>query len=76
MNRFIQFFGCNKRRVSPDEEPKVCFITAVYGKYEASCKKFAKQTVSTDFICFTDNPNIIPNGWIIDTTPYHNIKKN
>ena len=50
---------------------KVCFITAIYGNYEASCKKFVKQTVETDFICFTDNKDIVSNGWIIDTTPYH-----
>jgi hypothetical protein len=50
---------------------KVCFITAIYGNYEASCKKFVKQSIPTDFICFTDNSNIIKNGWIIDTTPYH-----
>ncbi len=54
---------------------KICFITAIYGNYEASCKKFVKQTTTTDFICFTDNPNIISNGWIIDTTPYHLINK-
>jgi hypothetical protein len=54
---------------------KICFITAIYGNYEASCKKFVKQTIPTDFICFTDNPNIINNGWIIDTTPYHLINK-
>jgi len=34
--------------------------------------KYMKQTAPTDFICFTDNPYLIPNGWIIDTTPYHN----
>ena len=50
---------------------KICFITAIYGNYEASCKQFVKQTVETDFICFTDNKNIISNGWIIDTTTYH-----
>lgn len=55
---------------------KVCFITAIYGNYEASCKKFKKQTIETDFICFTDNPNIISNGWKIDNTPYHLINKN
>jgi hypothetical protein len=54
---------------------KICFITAIYGNYEASCKKFAKQTIETDFICFTDNKNIISNGWVIDTTPYHIINK-
>lgn len=49
----------------------ICFITAIYGSYEKSCKKFVKQTIETDFICFTDNKNIISNGWTIDTTPYH-----
>lgn len=53
------------------EPVKICFITAVYGNYELSCKPFAKQTATTDFICFTDNPNITANGWKIDTTPYH-----
>jgi hypothetical protein len=55
---------------------KICFITAIYGNYENTCKKFVKQTVQTDFICFTDNKNIINNGWLIDTTPYHLINKN
>ena len=50
---------------------KICFITAIYGNYELSCKKFVKQTIETDFICFTDNKDIISNEWIIDTTPYH-----
>jgi hypothetical protein len=50
---------------------KICFITANYGNYETTCKKFVKQTIDTDFICFTDNSNIINNGWTIDTTPYH-----
>ena len=54
---------------------KICFITAIYGNYESSCKPFVEQTVSTDFICFTDNININNNGWIIDTTPYHTINK-
>ncbi len=53
----------------------ICYITAIYGNYEASCKKFVKQTVDTDFICFTDNKDIVSNGWIIDTTPYHLINK-
>lgn len=55
---------------------KICFITAIYGNYESSCKKFVRQTVDTDFICFTDNKNIISNGWIIDTNPYHLTHKN
>lgn len=50
---------------------KICFITAIYGNYELSCKKFVEQTVKTDFICFTDNVNIISNGWIVDCSPYH-----
>ena len=54
---------------------KICFITAIYGNYETSCKKFVKQTIDTDFICFTDNNNIINNGWKIDTTPYHLVNK-
>ncbi len=54
---------------------KICFITAIYGNYESTCKAFTKQTVETDFICFTDNKDIVSNGWIIDTTPYHFVKK-
>lgn len=50
---------------------KICFITSIYGGYELSCKKFVKQTEPTDFICFTDNEDIVSNGWIIDTNPYH-----
>jgi hypothetical protein len=54
---------------------EICFITAIYGNYEASCKPFVGQTVETDFICFTDNKNIKANNWIIDNTPYHLINK-
>lgn len=50
---------------------KICYITAIYGNYESTCKPYVKQTIDSDFICFTDNPNIINNGWIIDNTPYH-----
>jgi autotransporter strand-loop-strand O-heptosyltransferase len=52
-------------------KPKVAFITAIYGGYEATCKQYEPQSISADFICFTDNQNISPNGWIIDTNPYH-----
>jgi hypothetical protein len=55
----------------PFHQTKICFITAIYGNYELSCKPFIKQTEKTDFFCFTDNPNIAKNGWTIDTTPYH-----
>ena len=37
---------------------KVCFITAIYGGYEQTCKKFVKQSIDTDFICFTDSTSI------------------
>ena len=50
---------------------KICFITAIYGNYEASCKKYVKQSVPTDFFCFTDNEKIENNGWKIITFPYH-----
>lgn len=53
----------------------ICFITAIYGSYEHSCKKFVSQTVSTKFICFTDNKDIAANGWTVDTTPYHYLCK-
>ena len=50
---------------------KIAYITAIYGNYELTCKPFIKQTIESDFICFTDNPNIPSNGWIIDNNPYH-----
>jgi hypothetical protein len=54
---------------------KICYITAIYGSYESSCKPYVKQTIQSDFLCFTDNVNIDKNGWEIDTTPYHLINK-
>lgn len=54
---------------------RVAYITAIFGNYELTCKPFVQQTIESDFICFTDNPNIISNGWIIDTTPYHDLYK-
>lgn len=56
-----------------ENKKKVCYITAIYGNYEQTCKKFSKQTIDSDFICFTDNEYIQNNGWIIDTTPYHEL---
>lgn len=53
---------------------KVAFITAILGKYETTCKPFVNQTVESDFICFTDNPDMVKNGWELDTTPYHDIR--
>lgn len=51
--------------------PRFAFITAIYGAYEKTCKPFCTQTIAADFICFTDDPTLQSNGWIIDTTPYH-----
>lgn len=53
------------------DNARVCFITAIYGSYESTCKSYVTQTIPTDFICFTDNTSMISNGWIIDNTPYH-----
>ena len=50
---------------------RIAFITAIVGPYEASTKKYTKQSIPCDFICFTNNLNIKNNGWIIDHTPYH-----
>lgn len=49
----------------------IAFITAIFGSYEATCKRFAKQTIDCDFICFTDNKGIKSNGWQVETIPYH-----
>lgn len=54
---------------------RVAYITAILGNYELTCKPFVKQTIESDFICFTDNPNIESNGWIIDIEPYHDTCK-
>jgi len=53
------------------QEASFAYITAIYGSYETSAKVYIPQSLPSDFICFTDNPNIIANDWIIDTTPYH-----
>lgn len=55
------------------KDKKVAVITSIYGNYEATCKKFTKQTVPVDFICFTNIENIKSNGWAINTTPYHSL---
>lgn len=51
--------------------PKIAFITAVYGSYEKTCKPFVPPSIPADFICFTNQPELIPNGWTLDLTPYH-----
>jgi hypothetical protein len=51
----------------------VAFITAVFGTYEKSAKPWRKQSIPTDFICFTNNPHLISNGWQLDYTPYHEL---
>lgn len=58
--------------VSMSSFSKVAVITAIFGGYERSCKPFMHQTMSTDFICFTDDPTLNSNGWQLDTKPYHN----
>ena len=50
---------------------KIAFISANYGGYEKTCKPFAPQTVPCDWIMFTDEPDMVPNGWQVDVTPYH-----
>ena len=59
------------QHIDPAKIKRVAFVTAIYGGYEKTCKKFVPQTIPCDFICFTDNPNIEANGWIVDTYPYH-----
>lgn len=57
---------------SSREQPRVAFITAVFGTYEKSCKRFAPQTIPAAFIAFTDDPSTIQaNGWTVDAHPYH-----
>jgi hypothetical protein len=55
--------------------PRFAFITCICGGYEKTCKPFVKQTIDSDFICFTDNPSIQANGWIIDTEMYFHTHK-
>jgi hypothetical protein len=52
-------------------QPKVAFITAIYGGYEKTCKPFAAQTIPADFIAFTDDSTLPANGWQVDCEPYH-----
>ena len=68
-NIIINFINYNKFKLQ--KKSKICFITAIYGNYENTCKKYIKQTIDSDFICFTDNTNIKSNGWIIDSNKYH-----
>jgi hypothetical protein len=49
---------------------KVAVVTAIYGGYEKSCKSFARQSLETDFYCFTDDESVGGRGWIVDTVPY------
>jgi hypothetical protein len=54
---------------------KVCYITAIYGNYEVCTKIYPEQTMKADFICFTNNKDLINNNWILDYTPYHFLYK-
>jgi len=49
----------------------VAIITAIYDSSITECQPFVKQTIPTDFICFSNKPDIITNNWKIDITPYH-----
>lgn len=69
--RIKERFTNNNGLTILERTPKIAFITAIFGNYETSCKQPVKQTIPTDFICFTDNPKIQSNGWTIITTPYH-----
>jgi hypothetical protein len=53
------------------QKSKVAVVTANFGGYEKECKMFAKQTIGTDFYCFTDNPSVLARGWMVDTVPYY-----
>jgi hypothetical protein len=69
---FIRRFPSFDSIYSFDNNATVAIITAVYGNYESSCKKYPKQSsISANFICFSDNPKIESNGWLVDTIPYH-----
>lgn len=53
---------------------KVAVITAMFGDYEKTFKPFSRQSIATDFICFTDmniSQENDTNGWIINRIPYH-----
>jgi len=54
---------------------KVAFITAIYGPYEATCKKIVDQSIDVDKICFTNVENLEAHDWIVDRTPYHDLYK-
>jgi hypothetical protein len=52
----------------------IAYITAIFGDYEKSTKyRGCRQKIKSDFICFTDNKNLINNGWELDFTPYHSL---
>lgn len=59
--------------VGEESPAKIAYITAVIGDYEQSLKKFASQTVASDFIAFVDHPlpDSACNGWKVDTHAYH-----
>lgn len=49
----------------------IAYITAIYGYYELSAKPKVNQTLQSDWVCFTNNSNLIANGWELDFEPYH-----
>jgi hypothetical protein len=63
--------GTSEISIRINNKHKIAFITAIFGTYESSCKPFHRQSVPSDFICFTDNSNMTSNGWEVDLFPYH-----
>jgi hypothetical protein len=53
-------------------KPRIAFVTAIVGDYEATCKKPVPQTIPADFIVYTNHPSIETHGvWkIVDINTY------
>jgi len=49
---------------------KICFITAITGNYETKLREPIKQSIPTDFICFTNQP-MYSDKWKIEPLKYH-----
>ena len=72
--RDMSYFAAGSERQLIDGDiphAKVVYITAVFGTYELSAKPKKNQTLLSDWICFTNNRKLTPNGWELDFEPYH-----
>ena len=56
-----------------NDTAKIVYITAIFGTYESRLKNIHEQTLKSDWICFSNNTLLNPNGWEIDYTPYHDL---